>query len=85
MIEFYKQLTMGKDKDVALAVAMRATRTDHPHPYHWCPFALVGDPIRRDKAGATDAQADRGPEGIRRTSVFKPTAPASRLPESSGL
>ena len=45
MKAFYKHLKRGTSKDVALQRAMRQLRGNpkYAHPYHWAPFALVGD------------------------------------------
>jgi CHAT domain-containing protein/tetratricopeptide (TPR) repeat protein len=40
---FYRRLQAHGDKGLALREAMLALREDHPHPYYWAPFVLVGD------------------------------------------
>lgn len=42
MAHFYRALAAGQSKADALAGASRKLRHDHPHPYHWAPFVLVG-------------------------------------------
>ena len=46
MTRFYRRLaeTNGQDKLGALLAAKRALREDHPHPYYWAPFVMLGDP-----------------------------------------
>jgi CHAT domain-containing protein len=43
--EFYKYLSQGVPKDVALAAAQRELlkSEDFSHPMHWAPFVLLGD------------------------------------------
>lgn len=40
---FYKRLQDGADKPLAVRGAMRELRESYPHPYHWAPFALIGN------------------------------------------
>jgi CHAT domain-containing protein len=43
MSRFYVCLReAGQDKGIALQRAMGEVRKDHPHPYYWAPFVLVG-------------------------------------------
>lgn len=42
MKAFYSALTAGSNKAAALRSAMLSVRRDHPHPYHWAPFVLIG-------------------------------------------
>jgi CHAT domain-containing protein len=42
MTAFYRALRDGDAPEEALRTAMRAAREDHPHPYHWAPFVLIG-------------------------------------------
>jgi CHAT domain-containing protein len=42
MTLFYRRLVYGGTKTDALQQAMQQVRLDHPHPYHWAPFILVG-------------------------------------------
>jgi CHAT domain-containing protein/tetratricopeptide (TPR) repeat protein len=42
MGDFYRELSAGFTKAVALRSAMQKLRTDHPHPYYWAPFVLIG-------------------------------------------
>jgi CHAT domain-containing protein/tetratricopeptide (TPR) repeat protein len=44
MQEFHKDLRRGEAKDEALKDAMATVRKEHPHPFYWAPFILLGDP-----------------------------------------
>jgi tetratricopeptide (TPR) repeat protein len=44
MTRFYTALHDGLPKAAALRHAQLATRNDHPHPYFWAPFILLGQP-----------------------------------------
>jgi tetratricopeptide (TPR) repeat protein len=44
MEEFHKNLRKGEAKDEALKDAMAAVRKEHPQPFYWAPFILLGDP-----------------------------------------
>lgn len=44
MERFYAGLRDGLTKAAALRHAQLATREDHPHPYYWAPFILLGQP-----------------------------------------
>ena len=39
---FYRRLTAHQPKRAALQGAMQELRQQHPHPYHWAPFVLIG-------------------------------------------
>ncbi|HYR43857.1 MAG TPA: CHAT domain-containing protein [Terriglobia bacterium] len=41
---FYSNLAAGHPKSESLRLAMLRLRQDHPHPYYWAPFLLMGDP-----------------------------------------
>lgn len=41
---FYRELRAGGVPAQALRRAMLDLRESHPHPYHWAPFVLIGDP-----------------------------------------
>jgi CHAT domain-containing protein len=43
MTLFYRHLTMGTNKAVALQQAAQEIRERYPHPYYWAPFSLVGN------------------------------------------
>jgi CHAT domain-containing protein len=43
MEQFYTHLRAGVSKAEALRLAQLKTRTEHPHPYYWAGFVLVGD------------------------------------------
>lgn len=43
MTSFYKHLTAGENKAIALQRAVQAVREQYPHPYYWAPFSLVGN------------------------------------------
>jgi CHAT domain-containing protein len=32
----------GEPAAAALRSAMQEVRAEHPHPYHWAPFVLIG-------------------------------------------
>jgi CHAT domain-containing protein len=42
MKTFYAALSAGSGKAAALRSAMLMVRDEHPHPYHWAPFVLIG-------------------------------------------
>jgi CHAT domain-containing protein len=42
MVAFYRDLRSGTPAPAALQRAMQAVRSEHPHPYHWAPFILIG-------------------------------------------
>jgi CHAT domain-containing protein len=42
MQEFYKNYIQTGDMAGALQSAMKQLRQQHPHPYFWAPFVLVG-------------------------------------------
>jgi CHAT domain-containing protein len=42
MASFYAGLNSG-DKSKALAQAQRTVMKQHPHPFHWAAFTLIGD------------------------------------------
>ena len=44
MREFYQSWLGGRSKAEALQDAVRAIRSEEPHPYYWAPFYLVGNP-----------------------------------------
>ena len=44
METFYTEwLAEGRSKVKAMQAAQLATARRYPHPYHWAPFALIGD------------------------------------------
>jgi len=43
MTSFYKFLTAGENKAIALQRAVQVVREQYPHPYYWAPFSLVGN------------------------------------------
>ena len=43
MRQFYTQVRAGRTRGEALRHAALAIRHQHPHPYYWSPFILVGD------------------------------------------
>jgi CHAT domain-containing protein/predicted negative regulator of RcsB-dependent stress response len=43
MTTFYRYLTAGHNKAVALQKASLDIRERHPHPYYWAPFTLIGN------------------------------------------
>ncbi|MCA9752120.1 MAG: CHAT domain-containing protein, partial [Gemmatimonadetes bacterium] len=47
---FYRTLRTHGDPAEALAAAMRLTRAEWPHPFHWAPFFTVSWPRRRPAA-----------------------------------
>jgi CHAT domain-containing protein len=42
MTNFYHRLQQGDNKAAAVATAAKEIRAEHPHPYYWAPFILVG-------------------------------------------
>ena len=58
MEEFHKDLRKGEAKDEALKDAMAAVRKEHPHPFYWAPFILLGDPDNPN-LGDADLEAFR--------------------------
>jgi CHAT domain-containing protein len=42
MIAFYSALQKGRSMPLALQAAMLEVREQHPHPYYWAPFLLIG-------------------------------------------
>ena len=42
MRAFYERIADQPDRSRALAAAMRAVREEHPSPYYWAPFLLIG-------------------------------------------
>ncbi|HYL13633.1 MAG TPA: CHAT domain-containing tetratricopeptide repeat protein [Terriglobales bacterium] len=55
MQEFYRGYIRSGDMAASLQAAMRELRREHPHPYFWAPFVLVGKgtekPARRPAQG----------------------------------
>lgn len=47
MARFYRHLSSTVNIPVALRNSMVELRVDHPHPYYWAPFVLVGKTSRR--------------------------------------
>jgi CHAT domain-containing protein len=45
---YYQRLLQGQGRAHALREAMEAVRAEHPHPYYWAPFIVVGNgaPLR---------------------------------------
>jgi CHAT domain-containing protein/Flp pilus assembly protein TadD len=48
MTSFYRHLQQSSNKAAALAEAAKEVREEHPHPYYWAPFVLVGKALSRD-------------------------------------
>jgi len=44
MRSFYGYLAAGGTKGQSLRSAMLCVREEHPHPYYWAPFLLIGNP-----------------------------------------
>jgi CHAT domain-containing protein/tetratricopeptide (TPR) repeat protein len=44
MAHFYREWQKGAAKSSALRSAMLSVREEHPHPFYWAPFLLVGNP-----------------------------------------
>jgi CHAT domain-containing protein len=51
MKKFYGLLREGLPKDEALREALLEVRREHPHPYSWAPFILMGNPRPLGRAG----------------------------------
>jgi CHAT domain-containing protein len=43
MTAFYRRFQHGENKATAAAEAAKEIRAEFPHPYHWAPFALIGN------------------------------------------
>lgn len=41
---FYEQWQSGQTKSAALKSAVQRLRREFPHPFHWAPFVLFGQP-----------------------------------------
>jgi CHAT domain-containing protein/tetratricopeptide (TPR) repeat protein len=41
---FYQEWLAGAAKREAMRIARQAMRAEYPHPFHWSPFVLVGQP-----------------------------------------
>lgn len=52
MIAFYRHLAQGSTVASALRQAQIEVREQHPNPYHWAAFAVMGDPTRTVGSGA---------------------------------
>jgi CHAT domain-containing protein/tetratricopeptide (TPR) repeat protein len=44
MVHFYEEWGKGRAKSTAFRSAMLALREEHPNPFYWAPFLLVGNP-----------------------------------------
>ena len=44
MVHFYREWQQGAAKSYAFRSAMLSVRDEHPHPFYWAPFVLVGNP-----------------------------------------
>ena len=44
MVRFYQEWQKGAAKSTALRSAMLSVREQHPNPFYWAPFLLVGNP-----------------------------------------
>jgi CHAT domain-containing protein len=42
MTAFYRRFQTGENKATAAAEAAKEIREEHPHPYCWAPFTIVG-------------------------------------------
>ena len=51
MVAFYSALRQGLGTAAALREAQLAVRAEHPNPYHWAAFTVIGDPERTIKSG----------------------------------
>jgi len=43
MLSFYRALKAGRPKDEAVQTAMLEVKTNHPSPYYWAAFEMIGD------------------------------------------
>src|SRR5205807_8389379 len=50
MHEFYKGFIRTGDMAVSLQAGMRELKGEHPHPYFWAPFVLVGKVAEKQMA-----------------------------------
>ena len=44
MLHFYQEWQKGATRSAAFRSALLATRQEHPNPFYWAPFFLVGNP-----------------------------------------
>jgi tetratricopeptide (TPR) repeat protein len=44
MVSFYREWEKGAAKSTAFRKAMLSVRQEHPNPFYWAPFLLVGNP-----------------------------------------
>jgi len=44
MLHFYQEWQKGATRSAAFRSALLATRQEHPSPFYWAPFFLVGNP-----------------------------------------
>jgi CHAT domain-containing protein len=45
MVDLHRNLAAGAAPAVALRAAQLATIGEHPHPFHWAPFIVMGAPV----------------------------------------
>ena len=51
MVAFYGALRRGLGTAAALREAQLSLRAEHPNPYHWAAFSVIGDPERTVRNG----------------------------------
>ena len=54
MVAFYSALRRGLGAAAALREAQLAVCAEHPNPYHWAAFTVIGDPERTVASAAVD-------------------------------
>jgi hypothetical protein len=43
MTAYYRNLLGGQGRSDAMRLAAKAVRAEHPHPYYWAPFIVIGE------------------------------------------
>ena len=60
MVAFYSALRRGLGAAAALREAQLAVYAEHPNPYHWAAFTVIGDPERTVTSAAREVSSDPG-------------------------
>ncbi len=63
MKRYYKGLLRGQGREAAMTAAAKAVRKQHPHPFFWAPFIVVGQSARLAGMGDTHHHHRHGKEG----------------------
>ena len=56
---YYQRLLAGQGRADAMRQAMEVVRAQHPHPYYWAPFIVVGSGAPLRGLGSRPAAVDR--------------------------